>query len=1174
MNSSLKILLSTLIFWPSCAWSQQALVAPTPAQVVPISPLPVGAGAALDNAALVNPAVDLPQTPHELIQRYKTAETQYKAAVDAVVAIPAAERTFANTVKALENADAEFSAITLSGSLLSAVSPDKNLRRAADAVGRRSNRLSLDLSDRDDIYRAYKEYAAKGEKLSGEDKKLLDEILRSYKRNGMELPLAERADLKKIRQRLHDLAQAFDKNLAEYEDGIDLSLEELAGMPESYIQGLPKTQDGKYHVGLDYPSYIPFMQYAQNSELRRQLEFKFNNRAAEKNLPLMEEALPLRQQLAQKLGYKTFAHYTIEERMAKTPEAVMDFLNRLKTLVMGPAKDEQKDLLERARKDNPSAQDVPAWDRNYYAEKMKQERYSYDEEEVRQYFPVQRVIAGTLDVYQELLGLKFNEVPSKNWHEDVKLFEVTDAKSGQKIGHFFLDLFPRKGKYGHAMATEIVVGRELPDGSYRSPVSAMVSNFSKPTPDQPALLTHDEVQTFFHEFGHLMHMTLTQARYTSHSGASVAWDFVETPSQLMENWAWQPEVINRLSGHWKDPSKKLPPELFKKMLAAKNFRSATNTLRQAALATLDMVYHTLLGPVDTTAVMEKVFADIGLPPMSAGNHFQAGFAHIMHGYQAGYYGYLWSLVYAQDAFSRFEREGVMNTSTGRDLREKILARGSSVEESQSLREFLGREPNEDAFLKSLGIEPQQPERPHKTLAEFKNELLEQRGILSSQDAPNSLASAMNAADTRGVSEASGWENPLRRPYASFKNFRNDLLRRTMGVGNPWMMHRSLARKVVDEQGWFLLPLFSGMQNVMEDAVKYLAEIHDTASIERLRKLFEHYTPGAQKKDQDSYDYAGGRATSIYGPQDYIPPKLQGLAAKALLQLMEPQQASEWLRAQFYIALKQPGYVLSSETLHELISCAKKNGQKEIAPVLLQLAQNIRGRFDNYFSRIQYDLKNGHDVSSIGYEDLSKSNLLAAAAFSLASGPQVRSQALDMLVTEYNHADAGEGYADRPHDAILNRVLSLLAELRDPAQRAPIIARLNPERYAEDSGNDYYANVYGLPEISPKLDAETADEIQATLLANREHMWALNYRKVSIRFDDHPHDPVVTISGPNISPKIFYLFEAQGRLWKARFNRLDPRTWLPSFKNPASMSVSEKTQAVLDYAELLSQDVKE
>ena len=705
MRRLLGLLLSLCLLSPSTGWTQAALGTVS---------TPLGGGA-LSAAAAVSAAasrqfsspVAFPGSSREMIDVYKAAETRYKAALDAVVAIPAAERTFDNTVGALERASAEFSEAMGPGSFLSAVSPDRRIRRAADAIDRRASDFLLGVSDREDLYRAYKEYAAKGEALSGEDRKILEDTLKGYAQNGMGLPIEKRADLTAIRKRLSELSQAFERNLADFDDGLELTRDRLDGLPEDYIRDLPRTADGKYRVGLDGPTYGPFMRLARDAGLRAQLERKHSDRAAVANVPVLEEALTLRRRLAEMLGHHDYAELSIRDNMAESPSKVLAFLTRLRDLLRGQAAREERSLLEMKRRDDPSASEVPNADRAYYADKLRKERHSFDPEEVRQYFPVDRVIAGTLEVYQDLLGLRFREVPAAAWHPDVRLVEISDRSSGRRIGWFYLDLFPRpqEGKYGHAAAFTIVQGRELPDGGYREPVSAMVSNFSKPSSDKPALLTHEEVETFFHEFGHLMHQTLTTARYPAYSGTNVATDFVEAPSQMMENFVWRPEVLEKLSGHYLDPSRKLPKELLEKMLATKNFLSATQTLRQIAYATLDLAFHTLPVPVDTTAVLDRVFRETGTNAPTPGTHWQAGFGHLLGGYGAGYYGYLWSLVYAQDIFSRFEKEGLLSPEVGMDYRRKILERGSSVEEARSLREFLGREPNDEAFLRSLGLPP-------------------------------------------------------------------------------------------------------------------------------------------------------------------------------------------------------------------------------------------------------------------------------------------------------------------------------------------------------------------------------------------------------------------------------------------------------------------------------------
>ena len=309
-----------------------------------------------------------------------------------------------------------------------------------------------------------------------------------------------------------------------------------------------------------------------------------------------------------------------------------------------------------------------------------------------------------LGVYQKLLGLKFRKIEdAQPWHPDVKLYEITDAAGGEPIAYFYMDLFPREGKYKHAAAFSLLTGRALPDGHYQRPVSSIVANFNKPAKDRPSLLTHDEVETFFHEFGHIMHQTLTKARFSRFAGSATARDFVEAPSQMLENWVWDASVLQSLSGHYQDRSKKLPKEFLDKMLAAKNVNSGLVNLRQLLFGSVDQNYHGT-PPSDTTATYARLARDITMIPTSEGTHPEASFGHLM-GYDAGYYGYLWSKVYAEDMFSKFKAEGVLNPVLGRRYRTEILERGSSRDEMDSLKAFLGREPNEDAFLESIGLKP-------------------------------------------------------------------------------------------------------------------------------------------------------------------------------------------------------------------------------------------------------------------------------------------------------------------------------------------------------------------------------------------------------------------------------------------------------------------------------------
>ncbi|MBI3507737.1 MAG: Zn-dependent oligopeptidase [Proteobacteria bacterium] len=672
---------------------------------------PVGLPPPATTPTLTLPQVQLEATPAQLRERYQAAKQARDQTTDAVVAIPAAARTFLNTIVALETVQGDYSHATLPIHILSSVSPDAAIRREADALRQEMAQYSVAYESRQDLYNAVREYAAKQERLSAENQRLLNKWLSGFRRDGMYLSQDKRAEIQRLQTRLAELRNAFANNIRDSSGGMDFTREHLQrlGLPEDYIGRLRASpvDAAKLRVSLDPPEYRPFLRYANDAELRRRMQLEYFDRVGDRNVPVLEEMLDLRTRLARLLGYESYAAYVAEPRMAANTENIWRFLNQLKDGLVDRVRTELGELLELKRRDEPGAERINLWDQTYYEEKLRKERYDVNEREIQQYFPVHVVVNGTLGVYQDILGLVFSEIPNyRAWHPDVKLYQINDKATGSVVGHFFMDLHPRPGKRSEgAFAATIVSGRETPDGSYQAPVSALVCNFTKPTESAPALLTHREVQTFFHEFGHIMHQTLTQSRYVSFSGSRVALDFVEAPSQMLENFVWRPEVLERISGHWQDNSRKLPKELLDKMLAARGFAKASETLHQVGLAMMDLTYNTMTSPVDTTSVMRRVWEGLGLPPMPEGGRFQSRFGHLGSHYAAGYYSYLWSKVYAEDIFSRFHAEGPLNPKTGRDYRRMILERGSTQDEIDLLREFLGREPNMDAFLRSIGIQP-------------------------------------------------------------------------------------------------------------------------------------------------------------------------------------------------------------------------------------------------------------------------------------------------------------------------------------------------------------------------------------------------------------------------------------------------------------------------------------
>lgn len=660
---------------------------------------------ALPSAAapvLAGPGVTFQLNAQQLSANFAAARQAMESSLEAILSVPARRRTFENTVKAFETANAFFCEKTQSLVFLAYVSPDANIRKAAQSIEVEADKYSVGLWSRSEIYDAVKQFVDRKEPLSVEDARLLESMMRDFKSSGHGLAPEHKAKLQGFSERLAELSSLFEGNINKDDGFMDVTSEQLKGLPDDYIQGLEAAPEGKYRVTLKYPHYLPFMKYAEDGAARRALELRYNNRQAKENVPLLVEALRLRHDTAKLLGYGSYPDMALDGRMAEAPAKVWAFLNKLWPILRVKGERELQALLAVKKRDDPAANRIESWELSYYSDKLRKEKFDLDSEEVKKYFPVDRVVEGTMKVYQRVLGLRFTEVPSPDvWHKEVRLFRINDSRTDREIGYFYLDLFPRQGKYSHAAAFTIIKGRELEDGAYRKPVSAMVANFPGASPGAPALMPHADVETFFHEFGHLMHQTLTQARYASVSGSSVARDFVEAPSQMLENFVWQREVLDEISGHHEDPGRKLPEELFARMTAARDFNIGLRYLKQLAYAMIDMVYHTAV-PQQTTVLFNQMMELISLIAVQPGSHSEAAFGHLMGGYGAGYYGYLWSEVFAADIFTRFTKEGLFNPEVGRAWRQEVLEVGSSRPEMDSLRAFLGRQPSEKAFMDKLG----------------------------------------------------------------------------------------------------------------------------------------------------------------------------------------------------------------------------------------------------------------------------------------------------------------------------------------------------------------------------------------------------------------------------------------------------------------------------------------
>lgn len=612
-------------------------------------------------------------------------------------------RTFENTIRPLELISVELQDLYGRGPFLGNVHPDEAIRDIARDAEERLEKWQVELTFRSDLFQAVKSYSETDEatQLEGEKQRLLSFLLRDFRRAGHELAPEHRSEVQQLRERLVELEVAFQRNIAEYEDYLEVTREDLAGLPDDFVDRLKKGDNDTLHVTMAYPHVVPFMEQAERRDLREALSFKFSSRAVEANRPVLQEAVEVRERIAQLFGLESWAHYQMEEKMAKHPEAVEAFYSQLITPLSEKGNAEIAAMAEMLEHDTGS-RDLQVWDWRYYDTQLRLRDYGIDINRVAEYFKLENVIAGMFDLTAEVFDLTYQPVPqARAWHEDVLLYQILDAASGEHLAYFYADLFPRDGKYSHAAAFPLYPGHREADGTYRRPVSAIVANLTKPTADKPALLQHSEVETLFHEFGHILHMSLTKADFTRFSGANTEWDFVEAPSQIMEEWCWQPAVLQTFARHYQTDAA-IPEELVLDLVKARHLNVALHTLRQVSFGVFDMGLH---GPGDHSDMdlIHDRAESVGLLPPHDGTFFPASFGHLLGGYDAGYYGYLWSQVFGLDMFSRFEDEGVTNPEVGLRYRREILEPGGSLDGDQLLRNFLGREPSNEAFLRHIGI---------------------------------------------------------------------------------------------------------------------------------------------------------------------------------------------------------------------------------------------------------------------------------------------------------------------------------------------------------------------------------------------------------------------------------------------------------------------------------------
>ncbi len=624
------------------------------------------------------------------------------SAAEALVAAAVASEgsSFDDRIAPLDSALATIQDATGYGPFLSNFHVDKAVRDAGNDAEQRLSTWTTSLMSRREVFDAVNAVDADG--LQGLELRSYEEWLRDLRRAGHTLDDDDRARVLELRKRLIELQVDYSRNVADYKDHLEVPVADLAALPRNYAESLePGEGDGTVKVTLDYPAYVPFMEQSPNREQRRQLQYKYLNRSVAANRPLLEEAIAIRSELADILGYDSWADFSMEVKMAH-PEAVTELYDSVipgLTRLGLAERDALEGLLD---EDHPGAS-LQAWDRNYYHTVQQRRDYGIDPNEVAEYFPLERVIDGMLDVTGEVFGVTYIALADyPTWHEDVRAFRIDDTRSGQALAYFLLDLHPRDGKYTHAACWDVVNRRRNADGTVRLPVAAVAGNFTKPTADTPSLLKHDEALTLWHEFGHVLHACLTQVDEQRFAGFDTEWDFVEAPSQIMENWMWNAEVLSRFARHY-ETGEPIPASMVQALVAARDQNIGLLTLRQVTLGKYDLLMHTAGASPDLDE-LQATANEYSLLPLHEGTFFAGSFGHLMGGYDAGYYGYLWSHVYGDDMFSVFEDDGILSPEVGARYRTEVLEAGSSRDAWDHLEAFLGREPNADAFLAKLGID--------------------------------------------------------------------------------------------------------------------------------------------------------------------------------------------------------------------------------------------------------------------------------------------------------------------------------------------------------------------------------------------------------------------------------------------------------------------------------------
>jgi thimet oligopeptidase len=667
---------------------------------------------------LVTTANPLMPQYNELYDFSKLTEAQVNSAamysennvtmlISTVAGVDSTKRTFANTMLVIDDI---FNVLQKQQSIFELLVNTHTDKKMRDLTGEKLERFTTLIDElflNEQLYRSVREYSASAEAqtLTGERKFFLDKLMRDFLRNGMKLSKADRDKLKTLNQEINELGVSFTKNISTNKDKVIVRNNEVAGLTEEFLKPFRKGKD-TIMFDLSTPTYTTVMAQCTNTETRKKVYVAKMNVGGAVNEEILSKILSKRAEKAKLLGYNTYAEFATGDIMSGNTARVWDFEKKLAEDLRPKAQADLDKLLalKSAATGNEEVAITP-YEALFYQTRLLEKDFNVDPEKVKEYFPMQACIDGIFSVYQKIYDVRFvQDLKPNAWYKDVLAYSVYDNKKNTLIGYFYLDLYPRADKYNHFGCFSLTGSKTFLNGNKQLRTAALVCNFPQPTAEKPSLLPHTMVTTFFHEFGHLMHVILSETELAAFSGTNVAIDFVEAPSQIMENWAWQKEVLSLFAKHYKT-NEVIPSDLVDRMISARTANSGLNTLQQVYYGTLDFTLNDDSVPLNAIGIYEKnaeLQNKITLYPWVEGTHFAGGFGHL-NGYGSKYYGYLWSLVYSCDMFSEFEKKGALAPEMGARYRTEVLSKGGSNDALKLVSNFLGREPNNKAFLKYLGL---------------------------------------------------------------------------------------------------------------------------------------------------------------------------------------------------------------------------------------------------------------------------------------------------------------------------------------------------------------------------------------------------------------------------------------------------------------------------------------